>query len=206
MTCMPSGKSVTDLAIRPPDNGPCQGRLRVRCGRISRVRAGSHLDISRRQGLTIRDILGAKAVMVTRPPNPSRKTVQTGATAQVCEVLRELLPTGDCSVEAVAKRFSIDRRSVLRRLKSDGTTYSNLLKQVRSELLEHYVENTDLSLTEIAHLLSFKSLSALSRWKRSQPRQSQREEPSAYNDTLWMESDMYSDIIHFPEPLRKRRK
>ena len=144
--------------------------------------------------------------MGTRPSNPSRKTVQTGATAQVCEVLRELLPTGNCSVEAVAQHFSIDRRSILRRLKSDGTTYADLLKQVRSDLLEHYIENTDLSLTEIARLLGFASLSALSRWKKSQPRQSQAEEPSAYNDTFWMEDDMYFDIIHLPESPRKRRK
>lgn len=144
--------------------------------------------------------------MVIRPSNPSRKTVQTGTTAQVCQVLRELLPTGDCSVEAVAQRFSIDRRSILRRLKSEGTTYSDLLKQVRSDLLEHYIENTDLSLTEIARLLGFTSLSALSRWKRSQPHQSQREEPSVYNDTFWMEGDMYFDIIHLPKPTRKRRK
>jgi len=120
--------------------------------------------------------------------------------------LRELLPTGDCSAEAVAQRFSIDRRSILRRLKSEGATYSDLLKQVRSELLEHYIENTDLSLTEIARLLGFTSLSALSRWKRSQPRQPQAEEPSAYKDTFWMEGDMYFDIIHLPDPPRKRRK
>jgi AraC-like DNA-binding protein len=109
-------------------------------------------------------------------------------------------------VEAVAQRFSIDRRSIRRRLKSEGTTYSDLLKQVRSDLLEHYIENTNPSLTEIARLLGFTSLSVLSRWRRSQPHQSQREESSAYNDTFWMEGDMYFDIIHLPEPLRKRRK
>jgi AraC-like DNA-binding protein len=109
-------------------------------------------------------------------------------------------------VEAIAKRFSIDRRSILRRLKSEGTTYSDLLKQVRSELLEHYIENTNRSLTEIARLLGFASISALSRWKRSQPHQSQTEEPSVYNDTFWIEGDMYFDAIYLPEPTRKPRK
>lgn len=108
-------------------------------------------------------------------------------------------------MEAVAQRFSIDRRSILRRLKSEGTTYSDLLKQVRSELLEYYIENTYLSLTEIARLLGFASISALSRWKRSQPRPSQADEPSVYNDTFWMEGDLYFDTVYLHESSRKPR-
>lgn len=144
--------------------------------------------------------------MVARSSPKTRKAAAHGARAQVSEVLRELLPTGDCSVEAIAQRFSIDRRSLLRRLKSEGATYADLLKQVRNDLLEHYIENTDLSLTEIAHLPGFASVSALSRWKKSQPRPSQAEAPSAPSETLWMEDDMYFDIIHIPKPTRKSRK
>ncbi|WP_158285807.1 MULTISPECIES: helix-turn-helix domain-containing protein [unclassified Caulobacter] len=144
--------------------------------------------------------------MAARPSRPSRNTQPLSTKAKVCEVLQELLPTGNCSVEAVAERFSIDRRSLLRRLRSEGATYSDLLKQVRNELLEHYIENTDLSLTQIAGLLGFTSISALSRWKKSQPRQSQAEAPTAPSETFWMEDDMYFDIIHIPKPTRKSRK
>lgn len=122
------------------------------------------------------------------------------------EVLRELLPTGECSVEAVAKRFSVDRRSLLRRLRSEGATYAELLKQVRNDLLEHYIENTDLSLTEIASRLGFSSISALSRWKRSQSRPLQAVDLGLPDKRFWIEDDWYVDIIHIPKPARKARK
>jgi AraC-like DNA-binding protein len=154
----------------------------------------------------IRDILSLEAIMAAHPSCPSRKTEPLRTKAQVREVLQQLLPTGNCSVEAVAEHFSIDRRSLLRRLRSDGATYSDLLKQVRNELLERYIENTDLSLTEIAGLLGFSSISALSRWKGRQPRQSAAESVSATSETFWMEDDMYFDIIHIPKPPRKSRK
>lgn len=144
--------------------------------------------------------------MAAHPSCPSRKTKPLSTKAQVREVLQKLLPTGNCSVEAVAEHFSVDRRSLLRRLRSEGATYSDLLKQVRNELLERYIENTDLSLTEIAGLLGFSSISALSRWKGRQPRQSAAERVSATSETFWMEDDMYFDIIHIPKPPRKSRK
>jgi AraC-like DNA-binding protein len=144
--------------------------------------------------------------MVARSPPLSRKPPPLSTRAQVREVLRELLPAGDCSVEAVAKRFSIDRRSILRRLRSEGTTYSDLLKQVRNDLLDHYIKNTDLSLTEIGSLLGFSSVSALSRWRRNEHRRSRPIDFNLFNETLWMEDDEYVDIIHIPKPTRKPRK
>ena len=144
--------------------------------------------------------------MVARSSFPPRKPTPLRAKVQVREVLRELLPTGDCSVEAVAKRFSIDRRSLLRHLRSEGVTYADLLKQVRNDLLEHYIEHTDLSLTEIASLLGFSNVSALSRWKRSQPRQLQPVDFGLPDERFWIEDDLYVDIIHIPKPTRKPRK
>ena len=154
----------------------------------------------------IRDILRSEAIMVARSPPLPRKPPPLSTRAQVREVLRELLAAGDCSVEAVAKRFSIDRRSILRRLRSEGTTYSALLKQVRNDLLDHYIENTDQSLTEIASLLGFSSVSALSRWKRNEHRQSRPIDFNLSNETFRMENDRYIDIIRIPKPTRKPRK
>lgn len=86
---------------------------------------------------------------------------------KVRRLVHSLLPTGGCTIEAVAGQLGVDRRTVHRQLLREGTTFSAELRNVRSELIVRYLENGNRPLSEIADALGFASLSALSRWFRA---------------------------------------
>jgi AraC-like DNA-binding protein len=77
-----------------------------------------------------------------------------------------MLPSGLCSVENVANRLGLNRRTLHRQLAREGQTFSSIIDAVRSELATRYIGNRDL--TSISDLLGFSARSAFSRWFRSQ--------------------------------------
>ena len=77
-----------------------------------------------------------------------------------------LLPRGLCRVEVVAQHLGIDRRTVARRLADEGTSFSDLVNDLRRDLYERYLTDGARSLTEVSALLGFSALSAFSRWHR----------------------------------------
>jgi len=81
-------------------------------------------------------------------------------------LVRDMLPLGRCSVEKVAQHLGVDRRTVHRHLAQSGETFSSLVDEVRAELAENYLEGHRGSLTDVADLLGFSALSALSRWHK----------------------------------------
>lgn len=87
---------------------------------------------------------------------------------EVRQLILALLPTGRCSIEQVARHWGVDRKTVSRKLKREDTDFSRLLDETRSELTQRYLQYGNRSLTEIAPLLGFSSLSAFARWRRAQ--------------------------------------
>lgn len=87
---------------------------------------------------------------------------------KVRQLVVALLPSGACSIERVAQDMGVDPRTIQRRLLRHGQSYMDIVNQVRSELAMRYVENRERSLTEIAALMGFSSLSAFSRWFTTQ--------------------------------------
>ncbi|MBK6613797.1 AraC family transcriptional regulator [Ottowia sp.] len=85
---------------------------------------------------------------------------------KVRQVVLSMLPVGSCSVERVALQLGVDRRTVHHHLSATGESYSTILAAVRKELVERYAANKERSLSEVAELLGFASLSAFSRWFR----------------------------------------
>jgi len=83
---------------------------------------------------------------------------------KVRQFVRALLPSGRCSIEQVAQHLGMDRRTVHRHLASDAETFSSIVDAVRVELATRYLTTTDRPLAEVADLLGFSGLSALSRW------------------------------------------
>ena len=86
--------------------------------------------------------------------------------AKVRSLVRDMLPLGRCSVDKVAQHLGVDRRTVHRHLAQRGETFSSLVDEVRAELAENYLEGNRGSLTDVADLLGFSALSALSRWHK----------------------------------------
>ncbi|WP_417666378.1 AraC family transcriptional regulator ligand-binding domain-containing protein [Roseibium sp.] len=73
------------------------------------------------------------------------------------------LKDGNASLDAVARDLGMSRRSVQRVLEKAGTTYRELMDDVRKSLAERYLMDSDLQLGEIAYLLGYSELSAFSR-------------------------------------------
>ena len=74
---------------------------------------------------------------------------------RVRAVLLELLPTGATSVDAVARKLNVSRRTLQRRLSDEGSNFQAMLNQTRKELARHYLKNSSMSAAEISFLLGF---------------------------------------------------
>jgi AraC-like DNA-binding protein len=84
--------------------------------------------------------------------------------ATVRQLVFSLLPSGRCSSEAIAHHLGVDRKTVTRRLAARGTSYSEILNDVRIELARRHIHTGQRSLTETAQLLGFSGLATFSRW------------------------------------------
>jgi AraC-like DNA-binding protein len=60
---------------------------------------------------------------------------------KVRELVWVMLPSGRCSIDQVAQRLGVDRRTVHRRLAREGETFSAILDAVRSELVTRDIED-----------------------------------------------------------------
>lgn len=74
---------------------------------------------------------------------------------RVRAALLELLPAGDSSIGTVARTMAMSPRSMQRQLRSEGTTFQELLGEIREQLAHHYLGRTDLTTSDIAFLLGY---------------------------------------------------
>lgn len=88
--------------------------------------------------------------------------------AKVRSALTELLPGGAGTIEDVADKLGISRRTLQRKLSEEGTTFQKQLNGTRELLARHYLRNTDMSSDDIAFLLWYQEsnsfLRAFSLW------------------------------------------
>jgi AraC-like DNA-binding protein len=115
-------------------------------------------------------------------PNPGADPVMTRYTRQLVEQAQRarttagdrvqelvlLLPRGHCRVERVAQHLGVDRRTVVRWLAEEGTSFSELVGALRRELLARDRAEPSRSLTQMSALLGFSAPSAFARWHREQ--------------------------------------
>jgi AraC-like DNA-binding protein len=87
---------------------------------------------------------------------------------KVREMIVLLLPNGGVTVERVAQRLAMDRRTLHRRLAAENTTFSELLNAARREVAESLLARSERSFQSVADLLGFSSLSAFAHWFRRQ--------------------------------------
>ena len=86
---------------------------------------------------------------------------------KVSELVRTLLPEGNCTIERVAEHFGVDRRTIHRHLRERGTTFTEILDTQRANLIERLIEDSNRPLAGIAELLGFSAQSAMARWFRA---------------------------------------
>ncbi|MDG9929977.1 MULTISPECIES: AraC family transcriptional regulator [unclassified Pseudomonas] len=74
---------------------------------------------------------------------------------RVKNALRLLLKDGLPRKEKVAEKFHMTVRTLQRHLQQSGTSYQEILDQLRQELAEHYLLRSDLAIQDIASYLGF---------------------------------------------------
>ena len=92
---------------------------------------------------------------------------QSGMRARVRAVLLETLPAGSSSMDAVAQRLAVSKRSLQRHLADESVGFQEVLNDVRQELALHYLSKTAISAGEISWLLGFQESNSFIRAFRS---------------------------------------
>ena len=107
----------------------------------------------------------------------NRRLADIQAEASISEkvksLLLEMLPSGESSIEEVADRLAMSKRSLQRHLKQDNTNYQEVLNTTRKELADHYLLRSTISSGEISFLLGFQDsnsfLRAFKSWTGTSP-------------------------------------
>jgi len=68
-----------------------------------------------------------------------------------------------CTLESICQNRGVHPRNLQRSLKQHGTSFRELLNDIRLKLAQDYLKSTDISVVELAGLLGYQNASALSR-------------------------------------------
>ncbi|WP_249138343.1 AraC family transcriptional regulator ligand-binding domain-containing protein [Phenylobacterium montanum] len=145
----------------PEDIGPFQaffGKVEFGCEGDSLVldRADANLSLPHANP----EVLKTIEEFVTARGRPD----QSDPLEDLQDVVLRLLIEGDCSLQRLAAEQGVDPRTIHRRLKAHGTTFSDLLDRARRSLVESQMGRADQPLSELAAIVGFSSVSTFSRW------------------------------------------
>ena len=90
------------------------------------------------------------------------------------DILSERLPHGGAIAVEVARRLGMSPRTLSRKLADEGTSFAEILDQLRAALAKRYLHDKRLPISEIAWLLGYREVSSLThafqRWTGTTPR------------------------------------
>lgn len=93
---------------------------------------------------------------------------------KVRRLLRACLITQACTIDEISALLHVNRRTLSRRLEQAGTSFRTLSGEIQYEIARQFIENTPLSMTQIALALRFSEASAFTRafhkWSGMSPR------------------------------------
>ncbi|MEA1230535.1 AraC family transcriptional regulator [Acinetobacter sp. IRS14] len=87
----------------------------------------------------------------------------SGMSERVHSTLLETLPAGEVSMQVVSRKLAVSTRTLQRKLQNEGTSFQQVLNNVRESLAYHYLRNTDMSSAEISFLLGFEDSNSFAR-------------------------------------------
>jgi AraC-like DNA-binding protein len=94
--------------------------------------------------------------------------------SRVEEIMPKLLPHGRPVASEVARRLGLSSRTLSRKLGEEGTSFAEILDQLRAALAKRYLDDETLPVSEIAWLLGYREVSSLThafkRWTGMTPR------------------------------------
>jgi AraC-like DNA-binding protein len=77
-------------------------------------------------------------------------------------IIRDL-SSGEVRAETVAAELNMSPRTLQRRLRDEGASYTTVLDDTRRELAQRLIEDQTMTLSEIGYLLGFSEVSSFSR-------------------------------------------
>lgn len=83
--------------------------------------------------------------------------------ARVRSALMELLPSGECTIDDVAKKLGYSKRSLQRKLQEEDTNFQKQLGHTWELLAKTYLANTDMTTEDIAFLLGYQEIGSFIR-------------------------------------------
>lgn len=112
-------------------------------------------------------------------PDLQRRLHELDAAADMRERVRtcamEILASGECSMDEVARRLGVSSRSLQRKLSAEGTSFQRELSQLREDLARHYLTRSHHSTPEVAFLLGYQDTNSFYRafngWTGQTPEQ-----------------------------------
>jgi len=87
----------------------------------------------------------------------------SGFAASARTMVRQLLPTGSVTLELIAAQLNLHPRALQRRLTAEGVTFGALLDEVRRDAAEHYLRDTNMTLSHLTRELGYAEQSVLTR-------------------------------------------
>lgn len=105
----------------------------------------------------------AQSFMDAIPRNGQRSVV-----LEVRKSIYLLLPMGRANVDQISQGMGLNVRTLQRRLDENQVSFSNLINEVRCELAQRYVTDTNHSLSRVAEQLGYSNLSSFTRWFKFQ--------------------------------------
>lgn len=112
-----------------------------------------------------------------------RPTGQSRLRPSLENVIVPLLPHGKARANEIARRLGMSHRTLVRRLSSEGLTFSRILDELRADLGKQYLSEDNLPISQIAWLLGYREVSAFTRatrrWTGSAPKQFRAQRQSA---------------------------
>jgi AraC-like DNA-binding protein len=95
--------------------------------------------------------------------------------SSVENAMAPLLPHGKATAVETARRIGMSRRTLVRKLSSEGLTFSKISEEFKGNLAKHYLRNGDLPISQVAWLLGYREISAFThafrRWTGMTPSQ-----------------------------------
>jgi AraC-like DNA-binding protein len=98
---------------------------------------------------------------------------------QVRALIGQLLPAGECYIEKVAANLDLHPRMLQLKLQQENTSYQQLLRETRQTIAEQHLQQSLISITDLALNLGYADIAVFSRnfksWTGKTPRQWRKE-------------------------------
>ena len=102
----------------------------------------------------------------------------TGLQSIVTNQLASLLPSGESRAAVVARQLGMSQRSLTRHLAEEGTTFGEILEQLRRRLAARYLADERMSVQQTAWSLGYSEVGAFNhaykRWTGAAPRRTRK--------------------------------